>query len=121
MTLPAAVAPAWQTFADQVNVAELGEDDYRRFADVALAAHTGGVGLDALGDVIIDLASTDGAPDFLAGELTTGLDIALRALAGYARHVSAVAEEEAKRTAAEQARDAALIKLTPEERKALGL
>ena len=121
MTIPDAVAKAWKDFADHVDVTQVSDDDYRRLANVALAAHTGGVGLDALGDAVIDLASTDGAPDFLAGELTTGLDIALRALTGYAAHTSAVAEEAAKQSAAEQARDAALTKLTPEERKALGL
>lgn len=121
MTLPATVAASWKTFADHVNVAELVESDYARFADVAVAAHAGGVGLDALADSIIDVATKDGAPDFLAGELTMGLDIALRALALEAARVATAAKQATERSAAEQARDAALSKLSPEERKALGL
>ena len=112
---------SWTSFADHINVAELGESDYARFAEVAVAAHAGGVGLDALGDSIIDVATKDGAPDFLAGELTMGLDIALRALALHAAHAAAAAKSATEKTAAEQARDAALSKLSPEERKALGL
>jgi hypothetical protein len=121
MSLPAPVAAAWQSFADHVNVAELVESDYQRFAEVALAAHAGGVGLDVLGDSIIDVATKDGAPDFLAGELTMGLDIALRALGLEVARATAATKEATERSAAEQARDAALSKLSPEERKALGL
>ena len=121
MSLPAPVAVAWKSFVDHVNVAELADADYQRFAAVAIAAHAGGVGLDALGDSIIDVATKDGAPDFLAGELTMGLDIALRALTAQVAHGEAEAAAAAERSAAEQARDAALSKLSPEERMALGL
>ncbi len=120
MTFPAPVAAAWSTFADAVDVAAVGEGDYTRFAQLAVLAFTNGVGLDALQDPLIDLASRDGAPDFLAGELTTGLDIALRALRLHADGAAAVAAA-AEKSAAEVARTAALGKLTDEERKALGL
>ena len=125
MTMPAAVAISWANFADHINIAEMQEADYARFTDVALAACAHSVGLDALQDSIIDLASRDGAPEFLAGELTMGLDIALRALAASAASsvlpavsVDRVAQEKAT---AEAARTAALSKLSDEERKALGI
>lgn len=144
MTLPSEVAAAWNAFADAIDVSSMQEADYVRFTDVAVAAHAAGVGLDALQDPIIDVASKDGAPDFLGGELTMGLDIALRALAAHAASATsgvgaaaaaaaaaaavakeaearAAAEAAAAAKAAEEARSAALSKLSPEERKALGL
>ena len=123
--MPAAVAISWANFVDHINIGELQEADYARFTDVALAAHAHGTGLDALQDSIIDLASRDGAPEFLAGELTMGLDIALRALAaGAASSVlpaAGVDRAAREKAAAEAARTAALSKLSDEERKALGI
>ncbi len=138
MALPSAVSAAWSAFADSVDVSSLMEADYERFTSVALAAHANNVALDALGDQIIDLAGRDGAPEFLAGELTMGLDIALRALRVGARTavsaaaptaatsaasaaVAAAAKAAAEKAAAEAARSAAMSKLTDEERAALGL
>lgn len=121
MTLPEPVAAVWAIFAEQVIVSDLAEADYARFTSVALAAHANAVGLDALQDAIIDVASRDGAPEYLAGELTMGLDIALRALSAQSAKLSGNdAEAEAQRTA-EEARGAALSKLSAEERTALGL
>ena len=120
MTLPDPVAASWSAFADAVDVAAVGEGDYNRFAQFAVHAFTNGVGLDALQDSLIDLASRDGAPDFLAGELTTGLDVALRALSQHVNGAGALAAA-AEKSAAEVARTAALGKLSDDERKALGL
>lgn len=123
--MPAAVAISWANFADHVNIDELQEVDYVRFTDVALVAHAHGTGLDALQDSIIDLAGRDGAPEFLAGELTMGLDIALRALAAGASSSVLLADGVDKaardKAATEAARTAALSKLSDEERKALGI
>lgn len=123
--MPAAVAISWANFADHVNIGELQEVDYVRFTDVALVAHAQGTGLDALQDSIIDLAGRDGAPEFLAGELTMGLDIALRALAAGASSSVLLADGVDKaardKAATEAARTAALSKLSDEERKALGI
>ncbi len=125
VTLPAVVAISWANFADHVNIGELQEADYARFTDVALVAHANATGLDALQDSIIDLASRGGAPEYLAGELTMGLDIALRALAAgvasSALPAAAVDKAAQEKAAAETARIAALSKLSDEERKALGL
>ena len=123
--MPAAVAISWANFADHVNIDELQEVDYVRFTDVALVAHAHGTSLDALQDSIIDLAGRDGAPEFLAGELTMGLDIALRALAAGASSSVLLADGVDKaardKAATEAARTAALSKLSDEERKALGI
>jgi hypothetical protein len=133
MALPSAVSKAWSAFADAIDVSSMVEADYVRFTAVALAAHAGGVGLDALEDQIIDLSGRDGASEFLAGELTMGLDIALRALAASGRAaasatspavdpaVAAAAKAAAEKAAADAARSAALSKLSAEERAALGL
>ncbi len=132
MALPPAVSVAWSAFADAVDVSSMVEADYQRFTAVTLAAHANGVGLDALGDQIIDLSGRDGASEFLAGELTMGLDIALRALAGFAPAKTtatpmadpaavASARAAAEKAAAEAARTAAMSKLTDDERAALGL
>jgi hypothetical protein len=132
MALPPAVSQAWSAFADAVDVSSMAEADYQRFTNVALAAHANGVGLDALGDQIIDLSGRDGASEFLAGELTMGLDIALRALAASNTAkvatassidpaAAAAAKAAAEKAAAEAARAAAMSKLSAEERAALGL
>lgn len=149
MALPSAVSVAWSAFADAVDVSSLAEPDYERFTNVALVAHANSVGLDLLGDQIIDLAGREGASEYLAGELTMGLDIALRALHSHdnshtSSHTSshtnasttaapraatsaataaaaAVAKAAAEKAAAEAARGAAMAKLTAEERAALGL
>lgn len=137
MALPSPVSDAWSAFADAVDVASLTEADYDRFTNVALAAHANAVTLDALGDQIIDLAGRDGASEYLAGELTMGLDIALRALrirataaasaaptaatSAASAAVAAAAKAAAEKAAAEAARSAAMSKLTDDERAALGL
>jgi hypothetical protein len=133
MALPPAVSKAWSAFADAIDVSSMVEADYVHFTAVALAAHASGVGLDALGDQIIDLSSRDGASEFLAGELTMGLDIALRALGASAPvaakatgsavdpAAAAAAKAAAEKAAAAAARSAALSKLSADERAALGL
>ena len=121
MSLPAPVAAAWTAFAAGVNVGEVIDADYERLARVAVTAAANGVGLDALQDAIIDVASKDGAPDFLAGELTAGLDVALRSLRVQAETGALAAKAAEEKSAAEVARNSALSKLSDEERKALGL
>jgi hypothetical protein len=136
MTLPAAVAAAWSTFAKAVDVTALHETDYAHLAQFAVALHAAGLPMTAVEEQILEVGGREGAPEFLAGELMAGVDVGVRAVAAYkatavtaapAADTAAVkAAEAAKAKAAEAAKAAeskaaALSKLSPEEKKALGL
>jgi colicin import membrane protein len=138
MTLPAAVATAWSTFANAVDVTALHEADYTHLAQFAMALNAAGLPMTAAEEQILEVGGREGAPEFLAGELMAGVDVGVRAVAAYKATAAASAgapavdaaaakaAEAAKAKAAEAAKAAeskaaALSKLSPEEKKALGL
>jgi hypothetical protein len=139
MTLPAAVATAWSTFANAVDVTALHEADYTHLAQFAVALDAAGLAMTAAEEQILEVGGREGAPEFLAGELMAGVDVGVRAVAAYkaaagsagsaapaANAAAAKAAEAAEAKAAEAAKAAeskaaALSKLSPEEKKALGL
>jgi hypothetical protein len=135
MTLPAAVAAAWSTFENAVDVTALDEADYTHLAQFAVALDAAGLPMTAAEEQILEVGGREGAPEFLAGELMAGVDVGVRAVAAYRATAAAApaassevtkAADAAKAKAAEAAKAAeskaaALSKLSPEEKKALGL
>lgn len=132
MSLPESVTAAWNAFANAVDVTSLQEADYARLAQVCVALDTAGLPMTALEEQILEVGGGDGAPEFLAGELMAGVDVGTRAVAAHkaaasdaaAKAAAAAAEaakaaEEAAKAA--EAKNAALSKLSDEEKKALGL
>ena len=127
MTLPAPVEAAWSTFATGVNVASLQDADYGHLAQFVLALGGAGLGLSDAEEHVLEVGGREGAPEFLAGELMAGVDVGLRVLAaskkapagsGPAGSAPAASAPAAK---AADSKAAALSKLSPEEKKALGL
>jgi hypothetical protein len=128
MTLPAAVAAAWSTFAKAVDVTALHEADYNHLAQFAVALDAAGLPMTAAEEQILEVGGRDGAPEFLAGELMAGVDVGVRAIAAHkaAANAATAAATEAAKAATEAAKAAeskaaALSKLSDEEKKALGL
>jgi hypothetical protein len=128
MTLPAEVSASWSAFADAVDVASLQDSDYARLAHFVVALDKVGLVLSDAEEGILDVGGRDGAPEFLAGELMTGVDIGLRSLAASrtavadaAADAARAAAKAAEEAAAAAAKTAALSKLSDEEKKALGL
>jgi hypothetical protein len=80
MTLPAAVAAAWSSFADRVDVAAMSDDDWERLAAFVAAQHGAGLGLADAEEPLIEIGSRPGAPEFVTGELMAGVDVGLRVL-----------------------------------------
>ena len=142
MELPATVTAAWSTFAKFSPWDAMDDIQWTVYTGFVAACADANLGYADLEEFLIGNASVDGAPDFLAGELAAGLEVGTRILkmrpaAPAAAAVPAVApvaaapvetaEAKAAREAAEaakvaeEARLAVLAKLSPEERKALGL
>ncbi len=139
MTLPDSVAAAWNAFAKAVDVTSLHEADYANLAQVAVALDAAGLPMTAIEEQILEVGGRSGAPEFLAGELMAGVDVGVRAVAAHRAGASAAAAkvaaeaaaaakaaEEAAKAAEEAAKaaetkNAALSKLSDEEKKALGL
>lgn len=137
MELPATVTAAWSTFAKFSPWDAMDDIQWTVYSGFVAACADAGLGYADLEEFLIENASVDGAPDFLAGELAAGLEVGTRVLkmrpaalptpvaapADAAETPEAKAAREAAEAAklAEEARLAAMAKLSPEERKALGL
>jgi hypothetical protein len=128
MTLPVAVAAAWSTFADAVDVTALHEADYNHLAQFAVALDAAGLPMTAAEEQILEVGGRAGAPEFLAGELMAGVDVGVRAIAAHKAVATAATAASAAATAAAseaakaaESKAAALSKLSDEEKKALGL
>jgi phage tail protein X len=141
MELPAPVTAAWSTFAKFSPWDAMDDIQWTVYSGFVAACADANLGYADLEEFLIENVSIDGAPDFLAGELAAGLEVGTRVLkmrpaapAPVAAPVASVAaapvetpEAKAAREAAEAAklaeetRLAAMAKLSPEERKALGL
>ncbi len=138
MELPAPVTAAWSTFAKFSPWDAMDDIQWMVYSGFVAACADANLGYADLEEFLIENVSIDGAPDFLAGELAAGLEVGTRVLkmrpaapAPAAPSVAAApvetGEAKAAREAAEaakvagEARLAAMAKLTPEERKALGL
>ena len=140
MELPATVTAAWSTFAKFSPWDAMDDIQWTVYSGFVAACADAGLGYADLEEFLIENSSVDGAPDFLAGELAAGLEVGTRVLkmrpAAPARAPTVAAapavavetpEARAAREAAEaakiaeDARLAVLAKLSPEERKALGL
>jgi hypothetical protein len=133
MELPATVTAAWSTFAKFSPWDAMDDIQWTVYSGFVAACADAGLGYADLEEFLIENASVDGAPDFLAGELAAGLEVGTRVLkmrpAAPAAPAVAVETPEAKAAReaaeaakiAEEARLAAMAKLSPEERKALGL
>jgi hypothetical protein len=104
--VPESVAKAWEAFASIVDVTSVQDGDWDRLASVVVALYEADLGYPAIEDGLIDLSNREGAPEFLSGELVAGIDVGLKVLS---------------KGDAERKRAAALAKLSPEERAALGL
>jgi hypothetical protein len=137
MELPAPVTAAWSTFAKFSPWDAMDDIQWTVYSGFVAACADAGLGYADLEEFLIENASVDGAPDFLAGELAAGLEVGTRVLkmrpapvapaeptpAAPVESPEAKAAREAADAAkvAEAARLAAMAKLSPEERKALGL
>ncbi len=133
MELPATVTAAWSTFAKFSPWDAMDDIQWTVYSGFVAVCADAGLGYPELEEFLIENASVDGAPDFLAGELAAGLEVGTRVLkmrpaapaaaAVAAETPEAKAAREAAEAAkiAEEARLAAMAKLSPEERKALGL
>jgi phage tail protein X len=138
MELPAPVTAAWSTFAKFSPWDAMDDIQWTVYSGFVAACADANLGYADLEEFLIENVSIDGAPDFLAGELAAGLEVGTRVLkmrpaapAPVAAPVTAAPvetpEAKAAREAAEAAklaeetRLAAMAKLSPEERKALGL
>jgi hypothetical protein len=139
MELPAPVTAAWSTFAKFSPWDAMDDIQWTVYSGFVAACADAGLGYPDLEEFLIENVSIDGAPDFLAGELAAGLEVGTRVLkmrpaapavvaapaaaAAPVETAEAKAAREAAEAAkvAEEARLAVMAKLTPEERKALGL
>jgi hypothetical protein len=121
MSLPAAVAAAWSTFADAVDVTALHDADYTHLAQFAVALDAAGLAMTAAEEQILEVGGREGAPEFLAGELMAGVDVGVRAIAAHKAAAGAAAAAATEAAKAAESKAAALSKLSPEEKKALGL
>jgi hypothetical protein len=142
MELPAPVTAAWSTFAKFSPWDAMDDIQWTVYSGFVAACADAGLGYPDLEEFLIENVSIDGAPDFLAGELAAGLEVGTRVLkmrpaalaaapapAAVAPAAAPVETAEAKAAreaaeaakAAEEARLVVIAKLTPEERKALGL
>jgi hypothetical protein len=127
MSLPENVTTAWATFAKFSPWDAMGDIEWAAYTNFVMACHEAKIGYPEVEELLIEGSGVDGAPEFLAGELAAGLEVGLRVL----KKVPVVEAEDpqakAKQEAADAAkaaaakRDAAMAKLSPEERKALGL
>ena len=141
MELPASVTSAWSTFAKFSPWDAMDDVQWTVYTGFVAACADANLGYADLEEFLIENVSVDGAPDFLAGELAAGLEVGTRILkvrpivaapaaaattapaAAPVETAEAKAAREAAEAAkvAEAARHAAMAKLSPEERKALGL
>jgi hypothetical protein len=124
MSLPPTVMTAWNAFAHYSPFASMGDKEWAAYTNFVVACHGAGLGYADVEELLLEGTGVDGAPDFISGELAAGLEVGLRVLAHLpAEDPAAKAlreKQEAARVAA-ASRDAAMAKLSPEERKALGL
>jgi hypothetical protein len=139
MSLPTNVTSAWTTFAKFSPWDAMGDVEWAAYSKFVLECHHAKIGYPEVEELLIEGSGVDGAPEFLAGELAAGLEVGLRVLklapaptaAPAAAATTAAPVEDAaakaKREKAEAAKaaaaakEAAMSKLSPEERKALGL
>jgi phage tail protein X len=136
MELPAPVTAAWSTFAKFSPWDAMDDIQWTVYSGFVAACADANLGYADLEEFLIENVSIDGAPDFLAGELAAGLEVGTRVLkmraaapapapvaAAPVETPEAKAAREAAEAAklAEETRLAAMAKLSPEERKALGL
>ncbi len=141
MSLPTNVTAAWTTFAKFSPWDAMGDVEWAAYSKFVVECHHAKIGYPEVEELLIEGCGVDGAPDFLAGELAAGLEVGLRVLklapaavasvaAAPAAGAAAAPEDAAAKAKREKAeadkaaaakREAAMSKLSPEERKALGL
>jgi hypothetical protein len=100
------VQAAWDRFAAFAPWSSMGDAAWGAFTEFVIACNDKDLGFTDVEGLLIDGTAVDGVSDFLAGELAAGLEVGLRILEGQGKA---------------KAKEAALAKLSPEERAALGL